>query len=65
MYTQHAKQQMIKRSVSHQQVLKALCNGNVLINKHDPKKRVIIDNQQGLYLVTNESKTIIITVFWK
>jgi len=65
MYTKHSKEQMAKRNISHNQIIKALTNGTVLINKHDSNKRTIIDNAQGLYVITNDTKTIIITTFWK
>ena len=65
MYTKHAKQQMAKRNISHNNIIKALTNGTVLVNRNDPNKRTIIDNAQGLYVVTNDTKSIIITTFWR
>lgn len=65
MYTKHAKEQMTKRSISHNNIIKALSNGTTMINRNDPNKRTIIDNAQGLYVVTNDSKTIVITTFWR
>ena len=65
MYTKHAKEQMAKRKISHTNIIKALANGTALINRNDPNKRTIIDNEQGLYVVTNDTKTIIITTFWR
>ena len=65
MYTKHAKEQMAKRKISHNNIIKALTNGTVLVNRNDPNKRTIIDNAQGLYVVTNDIKTIIITTFWR
>ena len=65
MYTKHAKEQMTKRNISHDNIIKALSNGTTMINRNDPNKRTIIDNAQGLYVVTNDIKTIIITTFWR
>jgi len=65
MYTKHAKEQMSKRNITHNNIIKALSNGTVLVNKHNNNKRTIIDNAQGLYVITNDSKTIVITTFWR
>ena len=65
MYTKHAKQQMHTRGITHQNIIKALANGHTMINKNKPTNRTIIDNDQGLYVVTNDIKTVIITTFWR
>ena len=65
MYTKHAKEQMISRKISHDNIMKALSNGHVMINKNKPTNRTIICNEQGLYVVTNDIKTVVITAFWR
>ena len=63
MYTKHALHQMASRSITKEEVAKAIANGHPMINKNDSRKRTIIDNKQGLYVVTNDLMTIVITTF--
>ena len=65
MYTKHAKEQMSARKISHDNIMKALSNGHVMINKNKPTNRTIICNEQSLYVVTNDIKTVVITAFWR
>lgn len=65
MYTKHSLHQMSQRGITKNQVAKALANGVQMVNKWDSNKLTIIDNSQGLYVVTNHDATIVITVFWR
>ena len=61
--TKHGLQQMASRSITREEVVAAVSNGHVMINRNDSNKRTIIDNKQRLYVVTNDRCDIVITTF--
>ncbi len=63
--TKHAAGQMAERKISSNQVAEAIKMGHVMINKNKRTNRTIIDNTQGLYVVTDITLTIVITAFWR
>ncbi len=63
--TKHAAGQMAERKITSDQVAEAIKMGHVMINKNKRTNRTIIDNNQGLYVVTDITLTIVITAFWR
>ncbi len=63
--TKHAASQMAERKITSDQVAEAIKMGHVMINKNKRTNRTIIDNTQGLYVVTDITLTIVITAFWR
>ena len=63
--TKHCRHQMNTRNITQRQLDECVTNGVKLVNKTDSNKWTIIDNKQGLYVVTSKCMTIAVTTFWK
>ena len=63
--SRHAKERMMERSITVQQVATVLRYGHRMVNRHDANKLTFVDNQLNVYVVTDKEMSCVITVFKK
>ena len=63
--TRHAEERIKERNVTREELVATIRDGVYMVNKWDSKKITVVNNEVNLYIVMNESKDTIITVFKK
>jgi len=64
--TKHAKERMRERNISIQDIKTTVTYGKQLVNRTDPNKwTYVLNGKEDLYVVTDATTTVVITVWIK